>query len=104
VGRDSPQWLQLDVLKPAGRAVVLQADVSSVRMILERNVEFVIGAVGPFVGPGELAHIHASDDFAVQVYRDQIGVAGDFEMIPFTDRLHGVTGGLYPIVKRPGIW
>ena len=49
---------KFDILEPAVSSVVLQADITSARVLIIGNVEFVRGAVGPLIGFRKLYYEH----------------------------------------------
>ena len=53
-----PQRLDLDVLVPARRAVVLQPDVAGPRMVFIGDVELVLRAIGTAVGGRPLVEVY----------------------------------------------
>ena len=83
--------------------MVLQAQVARSRVILPGNVEFVRGAVGTFVGFGEIVEVHRRDRLAVQLDADRIVVTGDNHVVPFSRWLHCVFAGLDQIVDGSGV-
>src|SRR5262249_48267126 len=103
LARSSPERLDLDVPEPAGRAVVLQADVAGPGMVLVGDVEFVLRTVGAAIGTRPLVEVHPGDRLAVELDSDPGAVAGDDHVIPLAGRLHGVARRLDQVVDRPGV-
>ena len=54
---DSIQRANLDVLEPARRSVILQANVAVFGMVLVGDIEFMRRPIGPFVRLSELIQI-----------------------------------------------
>src|SRR6266550_4101839 len=94
---------QLDVLKPARAAVILQANVAFARVILVSNVELMRCAVGPPVRLGEFREVDRIHLFTVQHDLDARVAAGDLDVIPFPDGPHRIPRRLCEIVKRTSI-
>src|SRR4051794_34912691 len=90
----SPQGQELDVLEPAGGAVVLESDVALTGVVLVGDVELVGRAVGATVGGGPLVEVRAGDGLPVERDGDPRAVAGDDHVVPLAGGLHGVGRGL----------
>ena len=59
------QWLQFNVLEPAGAPVVLQADVAALRMVFVGDVEFVLRPIRPLVRLRKLIEVRPRHGFPV---------------------------------------
>src|SRR5262249_5773184 len=99
----SPQRLDLDVLEPARRAVVLQADVALPRMVLVGDVELVLRAIGADVRLRPLVGVHPRHLLAVQLHGDYVLIAGDDDVVPLSHRLQHLLARLDQIVDRAGV-
>ena len=83
--------------------MVLQADVTDMRMVLIGDIEFMWCAIGTLIRLGELIQIDVIYLLAIQNDVDHAPGALDLDMVPFAGRFHGVLRRLRQIINRPGI-
>ena len=98
-----PEWLDLDVLVPAWRTVILQTDVAGPGMVLVSDVKLVLRTVRTTVGGCPLVEVHLVDAFAVQLDGELRSIASDHHMVPLPDWLHGVFRWFDQVVKCAGV-
>ena len=83
--------------------MVLQADVAVAGMVFVGDIKFVGASVGTLVGLDKFIEVTGCYLFAIQDHFNSTFVAGDFEVIPLADLLHGVSRRLDKVVKSTGI-
>src|SRR5436309_16076372 len=74
------QWPKLNVLEPAVGAMVLQADITGVGVVLVGDVELVRRAIGTLVRFRKLRQVDMVDFLAIQDHVNQAAGTSDFDM------------------------
>src|SRR5690349_11961434 len=97
------QRFEFNVFEPAIAAVILQANVTGVRMRLGYAADIsVFASVKPLAGLRPFIEIDSADILAIEIDGNNTAIASDDNMVPLADRFHGVTLGLDQIVKSTG--
>src|SRR5438874_2135418 len=81
---------KFDILEPAISSVVLQADVTSARVLVVGNVELVRCAIGPLIWLGKLIQIDVVYLLSIQHHINDAAGTSDLNLVPFSGRFHGI--------------
>ena len=72
-------------------------------MVAVAEGELVAGAIRPQSRRAEFAAVHFCDRPAVNSHTDIISLASQLQLIPFTDRFHGIFAWFHQVINRPRV-